>query len=340
MTKTLSFLDRFLSVWIALAMCGGVLIGYYVPSAKHALDSAQFADVSAPIASGMIWMMYPVLCKVRYEMIWSRSGKPSSAMLQNIGVSLAVNWLFAPLLMLALAWATLPDLTEYRVGVVMVGVARCIAMVLIWNNLAGGDQEYGAIVVVLNSILQIGLYGPFSYLLVVYLAKGNHSGISMWPIIRSVLVFLGIPLIAGIITRVVGRKLAGERRYDKFLDFIEPTSLLALLFIIVTMFATQGKSIVTNIGTVFRVVVPLLLYFGGTFFGTLLLCYMLCTPYPIMVTQCFTAASNNFELAIAVAAAVYGVDSKEAMSTTVAPLVEVPAMVLLVYMIEKVNERW
>ncbi|KAI8871876.1 arsenical-resistance protein [Ramicandelaber brevisporus] len=336
----LSLLDRYLSVWIALAMAGGVLIGNYVPSAKHALDSAKFADVSAPIAAGMIWMMYPVLCKVRYEMIWNRSAKMNSVTIHHLGISMIINWLVAPLLMLALAWATLPDLSEYRSGLVLVGTARCIAMVLIWNTLAGGDQEYCAIVVVVNSLLQIALYGPLSYVLVVYLSNGSLSGINVWPIIRSVLVFLGIPLAAGFFTRVVGHRVLGEKGYGKFLRIIGPTSLLALLFVIITLFASQGQSIVTNIGTVFRVVVPLLLYFFLVFFGTLALCFFLCTPYPIMVTQCFTAASNNFELAIAVASSVYGVDSKEAMAATVGPLVEVPVLVMLVYLLKWINARW
>jgi arsenical-resistance protein len=331
--KSLGFIDKYLPIWIGLSMIIGVLLGVYVPSAKEAFESGKFADVSGPIAAGMIWMIYPVMCKIRYETVFEKG------MGKHILISLVINWIIAPLFMVALGWATLPDLADYRSGLILVGTARCIAMVLIWNDLADGSIEYCAIIVAINSVLQILLYGPLSFVYVKYLGGGTMN-ILIWPVVRSVLVFLGIPLAAGFVTRAVGIKAFGDYRYKRFLNAIGPTSLLALLYVIIVMFASQGKQIVDNIGTVFRVVVPLVIYFGGMFSGVLLLCQILCIPYPIMVTQCFTAASNNFELAIAVASSVYGVDSKEAMTATIGPLVEVPVLVALVYVVRYINKYW
>ncbi|KAI8086456.1 sodium bile acid symporter family-domain-containing protein [Halteromyces radiatus] len=335
----LSFVDKFLPVWILGCMILGVLLGVYVPSVKEKLNTVTLADVSLPTAIGLLWMMYPVLCKVRYEALVIILKEKDIK--RQIMISLIINWIIAPLFMTAIAWATLPDLPEYRSGVILVGTARCIAMVLIWNNLAGGDIEYCAILVAINSLLQIGLYGPLSYFYVVIVGHGSDVGINMWIVVRSVLVFLGIPLLAAVITRLTLRRVFGKQWYDnKFLPTIGFTSLLGLLFVIVVMFSSQGYEIVHDIGNVFRVMVPLVVYFAIIFFATLYLCHYLCIPYPTAVTQCFTAASNNFELAIAVAVGSYGIDSKEALAATIGPLIEVPVLVALVYVIMSLRTKW
>ncbi|KAJ1959357.1 arsenicals resistance [Dipsacomyces acuminosporus] len=336
--EKLGFIDRFLTLWIFLCMLAGVLIGYYVPGVKDKLGSAKFADVNIPMAVGLIWMMYPILCKVRYEMLHKILN--NSKVWKQIGFSMLINWIIAPLVMVVLGWATLPDLVEYRSGLVLVGTARCIAMVLVWNRLAGGDEEFCAIVVAINSILQVALYGPVSYLFVVIFSRGTHMGISMWPVVQSVLVFLGIPLGAAIITRFVLYRASPAFYNSKFIPAIAPTSLIALLFVIIVMFASQGHDIITNIKTVLRVIVPLLVYFVAMFFSVLAFCYYVCIPYKITVVQSFTAASNNFELAIAVAASVYGESSKEAMAATIGPLVEVPVLVAFVHVLAFIKAKW
>lgn len=244
-----------------------------------------------------------------------------------------LNWLIGPALMTGLAWATLPDLPDYRTGVILVGIARCIAMVLIWNELAKGDSQLCAVIVAVNSVLQIILFTPVSlfYLKVV---SGSESDIdvSAWTVAKSVLLFLGVPLGAGLLTRVILRRGAGSRWYDtKFLPFIGPFALLGLLYTIFVMFAIQAHEIVDNIGHVARVVVPMLLYFSITFTSSLLITRHLKLPYPEIVTQSFTAASNNFELAIAVAIGAFGIDSHEALAATIGPLIEVPVLLMLVY---------
>lgn len=319
-------------------MLAGVLIGYYVPGVKDKLGSSKVADVNVPMAVGLIWMMYPILCKVRYEMLHKILNSPQ--IWKHIGFSMAINWIIAPLIMVVLGWATLPDLVEYRSGLVLVGTARCIAMVLVWNRLAGGDEEFCAIVVAINSILQVGLYGPLSYVFVVVFSRGTHMGINMWPVVQSVLVFLGIPLGAAIITRFVLYRISPTFYDRKFIPIIAPTSLIALLFVIIIMFASQGHEIVTNIKTVLRVIVPLLVYFVLMFFSVLGGCYYVCVPYKLAVVQSFTAASNNFELAIAVAASVYGETSKEAMAATIGPLVEVPVLLAFVYVLSYIKSKW
>ncbi|KAF9437478.1 hypothetical protein BGZ76_000558 [Entomortierella beljakovae] len=317
-------------------MVGGVLLGYYVPNVEAVLNSANLADVSLPIAIGLLFMMYPVFCKINYEEITELfKGK---FMKTQIIFSLAVNWIFAPIFMVCLAWMTLPDLPDYRSGVILVGVARCIAMVLIWNQLAGGNQEFCAFTVAINSVLQIVLYGPLSYFYVVIVGQGTTFDINMWIIVRSVLIFMGIPLLAGFITRFAFRRFEW---YDKiFLPVVGKLSLLSLLYIIVVMFALQGHEIVDDIGNVVRASVPLILYFLGTFVGVLFWCFKKEVPYEIAVPQCFTASSNNFELAIAVAIGTYGVKSKEALAATIGPLIEVPMLLLLVYVIKYAGTRW
>lgn len=336
--ERLGFIDRFLTVWIFLCMLAGVLIGYYVPGVKDKLGASKFADVNIPLAVGLIWMMYPILCKVRYEMLHKILS--NSETWKQIAFSMLINWIIAPLVMVVLGWATLPDLVEYRSGLVLVGTARCIAMVLVWNRLAGGDEEFCAIVVAINSILQVALYGPLSYVFVVVFSQGSHMGINMWPVVQSVLVFLGIPLAAAVLTRLVLYRISPSFYNKRFIPIIAPTSLLALLFVIIIMFASQGHEIVTNIKTVLRVIVPLLVYFLLMFFSVLAFCYYVCIPYKITVVQCFTAASNNFELAIAVAASVYGQTSKEAMAATIGPLVEVPVLLALVHALGFIKSKW
>ncbi|PVV03172.1 hypothetical protein BB560_002360 [Smittium megazygosporum] len=336
--EKLGFIDRFLTLWILLCMVAGVLIGYYVPDVNKKLGSSRFADVNIPMAVGLIWMMYPILCKVRYEILHKILNQ--KAIWKYIAFSLIINWIIAPLVMVALGWMTLPDMVEYRSGLVLVGTARCIAMVLVWNRLAGGDEEFCAIIVAINSILQIALYGPMSYFFVVILSKGTKMGISIWPVVQSVLIFLGIPLVAAVITRFTLHRIAPNFFNKIFLPFIAPTSLLALLFVIIVMFASQGREIIVNIRSVLRVIVPLILYFVIMFFSVLAFCYYKCIPYKITSVQSFTAASNNFELAIAVAASVYGESSKESMAATIGPLVEVPVLLIFVKVILMVKKKW
>ncbi|KAF9416778.1 hypothetical protein BGZ76_004598 [Entomortierella beljakovae] len=332
----LSLIDTLLPVWIIVCMVGGVLIGYYVPNVENVLEAASLADVSLPIAIGLLLMMYPVFCRIKYEELADLF--KGRFMKNQILFSLFVNWIAAPLFMVALAWITLPDLQDYRSGVILVGVARCIAMVLIWNQLADGNDEFCAVTVAINSVLQIVLYGPLSYFYVVIVGKGTTLDINMWLVVRSVLIFMGIPLLAGFITRFALRRYGW---YSKvFIPVVGKLSLISLLYVIVVMFALQGHEIVNDIGNVLRTAVPLILYFIGTFAGVLAWCFKYRVPYEIAVPQCFTAASNNFELAIAVAVGTYGVKSKEALAATIGPLIEVPMLLLLVYVIKYVHGRW
>ncbi|KAG0329200.1 hypothetical protein BGZ99_003090 [Dissophora globulifera] len=332
----LSIIDTLLPLWIIICMVGGVLIGYYVPNVETVLDAAKFADVSLPIAIGLLVMMYPVFCRIKYEELGALF--EGRFMKNQILFSLVVNWIVAPLLMVALAWMTLPDLPDYRSGVILVGVARCIAMVLIWNQLAGGNQEFCAVTVAINSLLQIVLYGPLAYFYVVIVGKGTTFHIDMWIIFRSVLIYMGIPLLAGFLTRWTLHRY--EWYHKRFIPVVGKLSLLALLYVIVVMFALQGHEIVNDIGNVLRTAVPLIIYFVIVFIGVLLWCMATKVPYDITVPQCFTAASNNFELAIAVAVGTYGVKSKEALAATIGPLIEVPMLLFLVYVIKHVRSRW
>ncbi|KAG0044466.1 hypothetical protein BGZ83_010318 [Gryganskiella cystojenkinii] len=332
----LSIIDTLLPLWIIVCMVGGVLIGYYVPNVETVLDAAKIADVSLPIAIGLLIMMYPVFCRIKYEELQELF--KGRHMKNQIVFSLVVNWIVAPLLMVALAWMTLPDLQDYRSGVILVGVARCIAMVLIWNQLAGGNEEFCAVTVAINSVLQIVLYGPLAYFYVVIVGKGTTFEINIWVIIRSVLIYMGIPLLAGFLTRWTLRRY--EWYQKTFVPAVGKLSLLALLYVIVVMFALQGHEIVQDIGNVLRTAVPLILYFIIVFVGVLVWCLATKVPYEIAAPQCFTAASNNFELAIAVAVGTYGVKSKEALAATIGPLIEVPMLLFLVYVIKFVRGRW
>jgi ACR3 family arsenite transporter len=328
----LSTLDRFLPLWIFLAMAAGIALGKLFPSLGPALDSIKLDTVSLPIAVGLLWMMYPVLAKVKYEKIPAIAGNWKMS-----GTSLLLNWIIGPAVMFILAWVLLPDHPEYRTGLIIVGLARCIAMVLIWNMLARGDNEYAAVLVALNSVFQIVMYTVlgYFYLTVVPRWLGTESvalNISMWSIAKSVLIFLGIPLLAGFLTRYILVRQKGSEWYEtKFMPRLGPTAIFGLLFTIVMMFSLKGEVILALPLDVVRIAIPLLAYFGLMFAISFALSYALKFPYADTATISFTAASNNFELAIAVAIGVFGIASGQALAAVVGPLVEVPVLIGLVY---------
>jgi arsenite transporter len=328
----LSMLDRFLPVWIFLAMGLGILLGEIFTGLPDALDSMTIDNVSLPIAIGLLWMMYPVLARVKYQKLPAAAANP-----KMLGTSLALNWLIGPALMFILAWTLLPDHPEYRTGLIIVGLARCIAMVLIWNYLACGDNEYAAILVALNSVFQIFMYTILGYFYLSVLPgwlgeEGTVLDVSMWAIARSVLIFLGIPLLAGFLTRYYLGRAKGDDWYDNtFIPRIAPTALLGLLFTIVMMFALKGSAILETPLDVLRIALPLLIYFAIMFFVAFGVSYLLKFRYAETATLSFTAASNNFELAIAVAIGVFGLASGQALAAVVGPLVEVPVLIGLVY---------
>jgi ACR3 family arsenite transporter len=330
--QRLSTLDRFLPLWIFAAMGLGLLIGRIYPDLGAALDRVQVAGVSVPIAVGLLWMMYPVLAKVRYEAIGTHARDT-----KLLGTSLTLNWILGPLVMLGLAWLFLPDLPHYRNGLVLIGLARCIAMVLVWNALACGSGELAAMLVALNSVFQILTYSVLGWLYLTVVpgwfgADRAALDVSMGQIARSVGIFLGVPLAAGYLTR---RLLAGRRGtvwYDTvFIPRIAPTALIGLLYTIVLMFAMQGHRIVGLPLDVLRIALPLLAYFGIMFSLAFWLARRLAFDYQATAALAFTAAGNNFELAIAVAVATFGIASGEALAAVVGPLIEVPALVGLVY---------
>jgi ACR3 family arsenite transporter len=338
--KALGWLDRLLAVWILLAMIIGILLGNFVPSTGAALEKGKFVGVSVPIAIGLLVMMYPILCKVRYESLHEIFSQRD--VWKQILFSLFINWIVAPFLMLGLAWAFLPDEPGLRVGLILVGLARCIAMVLIWNGLAGGDNEYCAILVAINSILQMALYAPMSiFFISIISGEEGDLEVSYSTVATSVAVFLGIPLAAAIITRFSLRKLAGPEWYERvFLRIISPWSLIGLLYTILILFASQGHQVVHQIVSVVRVAAPLIVYFVVIFFATLLISRRAGFGYPLSTTQSFTAASNNFELAIAVAITGFGPSSDQALAATVGPLIEVPVLLGLVYLLRWMSDRW
>ena len=328
----LSMLDRFLPLWIGGAMAAGLLLGRIVPGLDAILGAVKIGTISLPIAIGLIAMMYPVLAKVRYDQLGAITSDR-----KLLVPSLLLNWVVGPALMFALAWIFLPDLPTYRTGLIIVGLARCIAMVLIWNELACGDREAAAFLVAVNSIFQIVAYSLLGYfyleLLPGWLGLEQHAlHISLWEIARMVLLFLGVPLVAGFLTRYYGVKLKGSDWYErKFIPRISPMALWGLLFTIVVLFALQGDTIVSQPLNVARIALPLLVYFILMWGVSFALGLKLKLSYERNVTLSFTAAGNNFELAIAVAIGVFGVTSGEALAGVVGPLIEVPALVCLVY---------
>jgi ACR3 family arsenite transporter len=328
----LSTLDRFLPLWIFAAMALGLLLGRVYPGLGTVLDRVQVAGVSVPIAVGLLWMMYPVLAKVRYETIGRHTRDT-----KLLGTSLVLNWVLGPLVMLGLAWLFLPDLPAYRNGLVLIGLARCIAMVLIWNSLACGSGELAAVLVALNSVFQILTYSVLGYLFLTVIpgwfgAESAVLHVTMGDIARSVLIFLGVPLVAGYLTRKVLVARKGTHWYEEvFLPKIGPTALLGLLYTIVLMFAMQGHRILELPLDVLRIALPLLDYFAVMFGLAFWLSRRLGFDYETTASLSFTAAGNNFELAIAVAIATFGIASGEALAAVVGPLIEVPALVGLVY---------
>ena len=329
----LSVLDRFLPIWIFVAMGVGVLIGFALPQSGSVINSFRIGSVSLPIAIGLIWMMYPPLAAVKYKEL----GKVRTAG-RMMSVSLLLNWVVGPTLMFALAWVFLPDLPLFREGIILVGLARCIAMVLVWNMLAGGDSEYAAIIVALNAAFQIVLYSVYAYFFITVLPvwldpsiSATAVNINPWDVARSVAIFLGVPLAMGIATRYSLETRKGEEWYEEeFLAKLKPTALVGLLFTLVVMFSLQGNYFVQLPMDILRVATPLVAYFALMFVLSFLLSWRLGFTYQETVTTSFTAASNNFELAIATAVAVFGLSSSQAFATVVGPLVEVPVMIGLV----------
>jgi ACR3 family arsenite transporter len=327
----LPVLDRLLPVWIAAAMAVGIGLGRLVPGLNRALGHLQVGGTSLPIAVGLLVMMYPVLAKVRYGEV----GRVAADRRMVIP-SLALNWVVGPAVMFALAWLFLPDLPAYRTGLILVGLARCIAMVLIWNDLACGDDTAAAVLVAINSIFQIVAYAALGYFYLQVLPKWlglstTSVHVSVWSIAASVLVFLGIPLAAGWATRVIGERRRGRQWYEqRFLPRIGPLALYGLLFTIVLLFSYQGSAITHRPLDVARIALPLLCYFAVMWTGSFALGMWLRLGYPRTATLAFTAAGNNFELAIAVAIGTYGITSGQALAGVVGPLIEVPALVALV----------
>lgn len=328
----LSTLDRFLPVWIIAAMVLGLVLGSLIPGLNTALEAVKIGEVSLPIAIGLLVMMYPVLAKVRYDQT-----RRVMADRKLMIASLVINWLAAPAFMFALAWVFLPDLPEYRTGLIIVGLARCIAMVMIWNDLACGDREAAAVLVFINSVFQVIAFGALGWfylqVLPAWLGMSTTSAdFSFWAITVSVLIFLGIPLLAGFLTRTLGEKAKGRDWYENtLLPKLGPWALYGLLFTIVLLFALQGETITARPLDVARIALPLLVYFLVVFAAGMLTGKWLNLGYARTTTLAFTAAGNNFELAIAVAIGTFGVTSGQALAGVVGPLIEVPVLVALVY---------
>lgn len=328
----LSTLDRFLPVWIGFAMAGGLLLGRLIPQVADLLDAVTIGSVSLPIAVGLLIMMYPVLAKVRYDELSDVTRDK-----KTLYLSLILNWIIGPALMFTLAWMFLPDLPEYRTGLIIVGLARCIAMVIIWNDLACGDREAAAVLVAINSVFQVIAFAFLGWFYLDLLPgwlglETTGLDVSPWNIAVSVIIFLGIPLAAGFLTRRMGEKLRGRHWYEEtFLPRLSPWALYGLLFTIVVLFALQGETITNQPGDVARIALPLLVYFVVMWGGSMLIAHRVKLSYERSTTIAFTAAGNNFELAIAVAIAVFGVTSGQALAGVVGPLIEVPVLVGLVY---------
>ncbi|QYG11734.1 ACR3 family arsenite efflux transporter [Microbacterium sp. PAMC22086] len=339
--RRLSTLDRWLPLWIGLAMIGGIVIGRFIPGVSDLLARLEVGGISIPIALGLLVMMYPVLAKVRYDKVAAVTGDKKLLL-----SSLALNWLVGPALMFALAWAFLPDLPEYRTGLIIVGLARCIAMVVIWNDLACGDREAAAVLVAINSVFQVVAFSLLAWFYLTVLPgwlglDSQGLDISIGQIALNVLIFLGIPLVAGFASRFIGERTKGRDWYeDSFLPRIGPWALYGLLFTIVLLFALQGEQVTNRPWDVARIALPLLAYFAIMWFVGLFTGKALGLGYARSSTLAFTAAGNNFELAIAVAIGTFGATSGQALAGVVGPLIEVPVLVGLVYVSLWAARRW